>query len=199
MYKLLFPKVADGFQVRKSYTINDSPLDTHIYVSNGAGNPGRLDRNGNKALGARINYNLDLLDGFDLGASYYGERDNSNTKRKTYGAHLLLNLYRFTFQSEYAIRDNDPIGSGVDYSDKGLYAQLTYHMDRWGLTGRYDWYDENDTLSTGDRFRYTGALNYNIAHNLVGKAEFSRNLFDDPATDDYNELIFAIVVAIGDL
>lgn len=199
MYKLLFPKVSDGLQVRKSFTINDSPLDTHLYVANGAGNPGRLDRNGNKAIGARINYSIDLYDGLDLGASFYGERDNDNVRRASYSAHMLFNLYSFTFQSEYAVRHNRPLDSSTDYDDKGLYAQLTYHLDRWGFTGRYDWFDENNTLSTADRFRYTGAVNYNIAHNLVGKVEFSRNLFDDPATDDYNELIFAIVVAIGDL
>ncbi|MBE9527727.1 MAG: hypothetical protein IME99_00650 [Proteobacteria bacterium] len=199
MYKLLFPKVSDGLQVRKSFTINDSPLDTHLYVANGAGNPGRLDRNGNKAIGGRINYSIDLLDGLDLGGSFYGERDNDDIRRATYGAHLLLNLDRLSLQSEYAVRHNSPPGSGTDYDDKGLYAQLTYHKDRWGFTGRYDWFDENNTLSTGDRYRYTGAVNYNIAHNLVGKAELSRNNFDDPATDDYNELIFAIVVAIGDL
>jgi hypothetical protein len=193
----IFPQVADGVQLRNSFSLGGS-FDTHLYVANGAGNPGRLDRNEHKAIGARVNYAANVLGGFELGGSYYGERDNDGIKRNSYGAHLLVTRSAFKLQSEYAYRRNDQ-QTLTDFNDKGFYAQLTYDIGRWTVAARYDWYDPNDTDPKNDQFRYTGAVNYHFAHNVVGKVEYNRNEFDDPASDDFNEVIFAIVVAIGDL
>lgn len=192
----IFPQVSDGIQLRNSFTLKESILDTHLYIANGSGNPGRLDRNENKGIGARVN--ADIIYGLSAGASYYREKDNQNINADSYGVHLLFNHAPFKFQTEYQFRHNAP-ESARSFNDKGLYAQLTYDIAKWTFAGRWDWYDSNDTDSKNDLFRYTGAVNYHFAHNVVGKAEYNRNEFDDPAVKDYNEVILAIVVAIGDL
>lgn len=198
MIRNIFPQVSDGFQLRNSFSLRGSMLDTHLYVANGDGNPGKLDRNEQKAVGARFNFSHDFLHGFSFGGSYYRERDNSNVTRNSYGLHTQLKYHDVEFQSEYGIRKNEPENSTRFY-DKGFYAQITYDIGKWTLAGRWDWYDSNDTDAANDRFRYTGAINYHFAHNVIGKAELNRNEFDDPSKRDFNEIILAIVVAIGDL
>lgn len=193
-YKVIFPEVSDGLLLRNSFTLLDSALDTHLFVANGSGNPGSTDRNQNKGAGARVN--LGVLNGLSLGASFYGEKDNQDIRRSSYGAHLLYSLAGFRLQTEFAFRHNNASGG---FNDRGLYAQLSYGLDSWEIAGRADWYDRNDKVSKDARYRYTGALDYHFAHNVVGKIEYNRNEFDDPLIKDYNEVIMAIVVAIGDL
>ncbi len=197
-HRNIFPEVSDGIQVRKTFPVKDSTLDAHVYAANGSGNPGRLDRNENKAAGARLNYSVEALGGLEFGASYYREEDNSGVMKMSYGAHLLFTRSKFSLQSEYAFRNNHPQTSR-DYVDRGAYAQLSYETGKWTIAGRYDWFDSDSTDSRNDRFRQTAALNYALARNVVGKAEYNRNVFEDPALKDYNELIFAIAVATGDL
>ncbi len=190
----IFPQVSDGAQLMYSFTAGDSVIDTHLYAANGAGNPGRLDRNEEKAVGGRAH----LQNGIHgLGASVYSEIDNSDVQRNAFGLHYLLDYYPFRFQTEYQYRQNSP-EAGPGFIDRGFYAQLTYDVGNWTLAGRYDWYDPDGGEAQADIFRYTGAVNYHFAHNVVAKAEYNRNVFED-STEDYNELIFAIVVAIGDL
>ncbi len=196
IYKVIFPKVSDGVQLKNSFNLRDSAIDTHLYIANGAGNPGALDRNEGKGIGARVN--ADLLTGLSAGLSYFGERDNEGILRMSYGAHVLFNSSSLRLQAEYQTRSNEPdAASGFD--DSGWYAQAEYDMSKWTLAARYDWYDpsseSSDDLWTG----YTGAVNYRFAHNVIGKLEFNRNEFDDPSMDDYSQGILAIVVAIGDL
>lgn len=193
-YKVIFPEVSDGILLRNSFTLFDSALDTHLFVANGSGNPGSTDRNQNKAVGVRAN--LGIINGLSLGASFYGEKDNQDIRRSSYGAHLFYGYGNFRLQTEFAFRHNNTSG-GIN--DRSLYAQLSYDIKGWELAARADWYDKNDKVSKDARYRYTGALNYHFAHNVVGKIEYDRNEFDDPAIKDYNEVIMAIVVAIGDL
>ncbi|MBI5469070.1 MAG: porin [Deltaproteobacteria bacterium] len=193
-YKVIFPEVSDGLLLRNSFTVLDSALDTHLFAANGSGNPGKTDRNQNKGAGARVN--LGILNGLSMGASFYGEKDNQDIRRSSYGAHLLYSLAGLRLQTEFAFRHNNASGG---FNDRGLYAQLSYDLNSWEIAGRADWYDRNDKVSKDAHYRYTGALNYHFAHNVVGKAEYNRNEFDDPFIKDYNEVIMAIVVAIGDL
>lgn len=195
-YKIIFPEVSDGVQYRRSFNARDSIIDTHVYLSNGSENPGRLDRNRNKSLGLRVN--ADFANGITTGASYYREKDNLNAYKDSYGLHLALNFAPFRLQTEYALRHQRPQGAESFY-DKGFYAQVSYDRDNWTLAGRYDWYDANSSDEKSDRFRYTAALNYHFAHNVVGKVEYDRNELEDPSLKSYNEIIMAIVVAIGDL
>ncbi len=199
----IFPSYSDGIQVRKAISLADSMLDTHFYVANGSGNPGRLDRNNEKAFGGRLNISKDLLDGFDAGISFYTDLEEDEVlldkvRKNSYALHLKLAHGDYTFQTEYATRTNSPDESS-DYDDTGFYAQLSYDMDKWTFAGRYDWYDVNDSIPDADQYRYTVALNYHFAHNVIGKIEYGMNEFDDPADEDFNELITAIVIAIGDL
>ncbi len=193
-YRNIFPEVSDGLLLRNSFTVLDSALDTHLYAANGSGNPGSTDRNQNKGAGARVN--LGILNGLSMGASFYGEKDNQDIRRSSYGAHLLYSLAGMRLQTEFAFRHNNASGG---FNDRALYAQLSYDINSWEIAGRADWYDRNDKVSKDAHYRYTGALNYHFAHNVVGKAEYNRNEFDDPFIKDYNEVIMAIVVAIGDL
>ncbi|HLC18426.1 MAG TPA: porin [Thermodesulfobacteriota bacterium] len=199
MIRNIFPQVADGAQLRFSHPIGGSLLDTHLYAANGAGNPGRLDRNESKAFGARVNYSMDLLDHFDVGASYYRDKDNDDVTGNSYGAHLLVNYKDLELQSEFATRYNDPEGA-PGYTDTGFYAQLAYDIGKWTLAGRFDWFDD-ESIAAADKgsFRYTGAVNYHFAHNVVAKAEYNRNEFGDSGIKDYNEVVFATVINIGDL
>ena len=194
MVRRIFPQVSDGVQLMYSFTAGESVVDTHLYVANGAGNPGRLDRNEEKAWGARAH----LQQGsHGLGASVYREIDNVDILRNALGLHYLWDFSPFRFQTEYQYRQNSP-DTGSDFIDRGFYAQLTYDIGKWTLAARYDWYDPNGSQPQADIFRYTGAVNYHFAYNVVGKAEYNRNVFED-STEDYNEVILAIVVAIGDL
>ena len=195
MVRRIFPQVSDGAQLMYSFAAGGSSvLDTHLYAANGAGNPGRIDRNEEKAWGARAH----LQSGsHGLGVSVYSEIDNSDIQRNAVGVHYLWDFSPFRLQTEYQYRQNSP-DAGPDFIDRGFYAQLTYDIGKWTLAGRYDWYDPNGGEPQADIFRYTGAVNYHFAHNVVGKAEYNRNVFED-STDDYNEVILSIVVAIGDL
>ena len=126
----------------------------------------------------------------------YAERDNSGVDRRAAGAHFMANLSPFRFQAEYQYRDNDP-ETGAGFIDRGFYAQVMYDIGDWTLAARYDWYDPDSGSKDADMFRYTGALNYHFAENVVAKAEYNRNELE--SGEDYNEAIFSIVVAIGDL
>lgn len=194
----IFPHYSDGIQGRKAFNLANTLIDTHFYVSNGSGNPGQLDRNNNKAVGARLNFSRDLFDAFDTGISFHFEEDNDTIQKNSLALHLKLIYNGFKLQTEYAIRNNSP-DVGTDYDDSGFYAQLCYDFGKWTVAGRYDWYDPDDTASNADQYRYTTALNYHFAHNVVGKAEYNINKFDDPLAEDYNEFIMAIVIAIGEL
>ncbi|MBI5344560.1 MAG: porin [Deltaproteobacteria bacterium] len=198
IYKVMFPEVTDGVVLRKTFSVSNSNLDTHFYAANGAGNPGSGDRNENKALGARVNYSFDLQGSLDTGASYYRDKDNAGALHSSLGAHMIFSRPPFKFQGEYALRRNNPEGAS-GFSDMGYYAQITCDIGKWTLAGRYDWYDPDDTVSGNSMRRFTGAVNYHFAPNVAGKLEFNRNEKEDPAEADYNELIFEIAVAIGDL
>lgn len=193
MVRRIFPQVSDGVQARYSHSFGEAVVDAHLYAANGAGNPGRLDRNENKAVGARVN----LARGpWWAGASAYTEKDNGGATRAALGLHLLADYSPFKLQAEYQYRDND-LDAGADFIDRGFYAQAMYDIGRWTLAARYDWYDPDSSSAAADLFRYTGALNYRFAPNVVGKAEYNRNVVE--GGEDYNEAIFSIVVAIGDL
>jgi len=194
--KLIFPEVSDGALLRNSFVLGGVAMDTHLFASNGSGNPGSLDMNTNTAVGARVN--AALTRGISAGVSYFREKDNSDIMKNSFALHLLCNFGPFNMQSEYAYRHNDP-DAAASYNDKGWYGQLSFDVGKWTLAARADWYDTNDSNPVKDVYRYTGAINYHFAHNVVGKLEYDRNEFDDPAMQDYNEIIFAIVVAIGDL
>ena len=195
-FKVMFPEVSDGLQLRKSVNMSEMTLDTHLYIANGSGNSGNGDRNNNKGAGLRLN--LDIISGLSVGTSYYREKDNLSTMSAAYGAHLVLTHKAVRVLSEYIQRRNRP-QAVTSYNDTSWYGQITYDIGEWTVAGRYDWYDANDKVSNNNRYRYTGAINYHFAHNITGKAEYSRNTFDDPLEQDYNEAIFSIVAAIGDL
>ncbi|MBI4948667.1 MAG: porin [Deltaproteobacteria bacterium] len=196
IYKEIFPKVSDGVQLKNSFSLRDSSIDTHLYVANGAGNPGALDRNESKGIGARLN--ADLLAGLSTGFSYFGERDNDGASRMSYGGHILFNRSALRLQAEYQIRSNETdAASGSD--DSGWYAQAEYDIGKWTLAARYDWYDPSSESPDDLWTRATAAVNYRFAHNVVGKIEFNSNGFDDPSMDDYSQAILGVAVAIGDL
>lgn len=199
MIDRLFPKFSDGIQLRKTFPVDGSLLDSNLYFVNGSGNPGRMDRNDNVAVGARVNYMGDILNGVEAGVSFYNEKDNTGVRKGSYGAHLKVNVNEFEFLTEYATRSNDTDG-GKDFNDESLYAQVKFDLGKkWILAARYDWYDPNDSLPDADIFRYTGAVNYRFVRNVIGKFEYTRNNFDSSALSDYDEFIASIVIAIGDI
>lgn len=195
----IFPEVLDGMQVWNTLTMGGAVLDTHLYVSNGSGNPGKTDFNENKAVGARINLAPGILDGFDIGGSYYGERINSGELEHNYGAHLKARYGDLTLQGEFAGRRNDMRKGAEDFDSMGAYGQLSYDAGKWTFAGRYDWFEPDDSTKDDEIFRYTGAINYHFAHNIVGKLEYDYNEFEDPLMENFHEVIAAIVIAIGDL
>ena len=194
----IFPSFSDGVQVRKAFHVADTMLDTHFYISNGTGNPGKIDRNNEKAVGARLNFSKDLLDGMDAGFSYYRDTDNNKSLNNSFAVHLKLAFEDYKLQSEYAFRNNSP-DAGGDFIDAGAYAQLSYDYKKWTFAGRYDWYDLSNKISNNSQNRYTIAANYHLAHNVIGKIEYNINEYEDTAVEDYNEFITSIVIAIGDL
>jgi hypothetical protein len=199
MVRKIFPLWSDGLQLRKSFSVFDSLLDAHIYIANGAGNPGRLDRNVSKAIGAKLNYFSDMIVNTQLGASYYREKDNLNITRNSYGLHLMLDYHQLGFQTEFALRQNsDPLNAALG-NDASAYAQLTYDWAKWTLASRADWYhnSSNALLSLSDSYRYTAAVNYHFAHNVLGKLEYNLNSFNG-AKKRFHEIIMSLAVAIGD-
>lgn len=195
-FKVMFPEVSDGLQFRKTVPLGDMTVDSHVYVANGSGNSGNGDRNSNKGVGARLNFNI--LPGFSAGASYYRERDNMDSLNSTYGTHLLIAHRNIKVLTEYIKRNNKP-RAAASFNDESWYSQLSYDIDHWTVAGRYDWYDQSDKVSGNCHYRYTGAVNYHFAHNVVGKAEYNRNEFESKTQKNYNEVIFSVVAAIGDL
>jgi len=198
MVRTLYPQWSDGLQLHYGFTPSIGNLDMHLYVANGAGNPGKLDRNVSKAVGSRFDFVPGILsDELHVGASFYRERDNANVTRTTLGSHMLLRLDDWTLQSEFARRLNTP-ANAIAFHDASLYAQLAFDYDKWTFGGRYDWYNTDSTIPLSNQFRYTAAINYHFAHNVVGKIEYNRNTFANPALQDFNQVIAAISIAIGD-
>lgn len=197
-FKNLFPETSDGILLRNSFSIKDVAIDTHLYFSNGSGNPGGTDRNDTKAVGARLN--LEVTPGVSFGGSYLWDKDNLSIIRENYGAHLILSHRALKLQGEYLVRENKT-QDGTKFHDNGLYAILTYDIGKWTLAGRYDNCNSSDISETGPgtaQFRYAGAVNYHFAHNVVGKVEYDRTVFPDESMNN-NKVIFAVAVAVGDL
>ncbi|MEE8574130.1 MAG: hypothetical protein V3T30_01855 [Thermodesulfobacteriota bacterium] len=195
----IFPQVSDGLQVRKTFTKGGVRLNTHAYVSNGTGNPGSTDFNENKGVGAMVNLSPGILDTFDIGLSYYGERTNAGDRNDSGGAHLKVSAKGLTLQTEVALRQHDMKDGTKDYKDIGAYGQLTFDKGKWTLAGRYDWYDMMRGTQNSDAYVFTGAVNYHLYHNVIGKIEYDYYKFDDHTVDDYFDVITSIVIAIGDL
>jgi len=198
MVRVLFPQFADGLQLRKTFSLGDSLLDAHLYVANGVGNPGRLDRNVSKAVGAKLNFSPDFSFDMQVGASYYRDKDNLNVIRTTSGAHFMFDYDNLSFQAELAIRQNSPLNA-LKFKDMSAYGQVTYDIGKWTVGGRYDWFKANSLLPLTNKYRTTAAVNYHFSHNVLGKLEYNLNTFDDPAIPRWHEVIAAITVAIGDL
>ncbi len=196
LFNVIFPETSDGAQIITSFPFEKFNLDTHLYIANGSGNSGGTDLNNNKAVGARLNF--DSLSNLSGGASYYREKDNTDSLNSSYGLHLLFSHADLKIQTEYAIRRHEPQNT-ANFNDASWYAQVSYDIGKWTIAGRYDWYDPNGKAGGDSQLRYTGALNYHFAHNVIGKAEFNRNEYEDPSKKDYNELILSMVVAMGDL
>lgn len=196
MVRVLYPQYSDGLQLRNLFQFDSGQLESHIYVANGGGNPGKLDRNVSKAVGGRLNFVPELDINLQFGASLYRDNDNTNTVRTTSGLHLQLHNNDFGIQTEFARRHNAPL-NGNSFFDVSAYAQLTYDINKWTVAGRYDWYNVDSLTPLSDRYRYTGALNYHFNHNIVAKIEYNRNRLTTPGLKSYHEVIAAITMAIG--
>lgn len=196
----IFPEYSDGVELRYSFGLLSSNLDAQVYVANGTGNPGSTDRNANKAVGSRFNVATDLPDGkMEYGASYLSQRDNIGIYQNSYGLHLKLNHHDLGLQSEYATRQNMPLGPSENYWDTGLYAQGTYDIKKWTLAARWDWYNSNSLTPKNDHYVYTEAVDYHFSHGIVAKAELHRHEFNDPAQSNYFLGIISVSLALGDL
>ena len=199
MIDRFFPKFSDGLQFRKTFPVAGSQLDSNLYFVNGSGNSGRMDRNENLAVGARVNYRADIFNGVEAGVSFYDEKDNSSIRKRSYGVHMKINVSWFELLTEYADRLNDPDGL-ENFNETSLYVQPKLDLGKkWVVAARYDWYDPNDSLQDNDIHKYTGAVNYRFARNVTGKFEYTRNDFANSTLNDYDEFITSIVIAIGDI
>lgn len=196
----IFPQYADGIVIRRSLNLLNSLVDMHLYAANGQDGSGSADAYQNKAVGLRLNAATDLLDSkLEYGGSYLSDEDTAATNQNSYGLHLKLNYHTVGLQSEYATRQNMPLGGSDNYWNTGFYAQGTFDVNKWTLAARWDWYNSNSLTPLNDHYVYTGAINYHFAHNVIGKAEFHRHEFNNPLTPNYYLGIVSVALSLGDL
>lgn len=193
----IFPQISDGLQFYGHTGFSNIIADYTVYASNGSGNTGHGDENGNKALGGRLKLKFPYLTNIEVGVSGYTEEDNSSVERKSYGADIKLQLNRLKFQGEYANVDFDP-GSGGEFKTTGYYGQVTYGIKKWDVIYRYDWYDPDDSAKDADKTINTFAINYHFTPYILGKLETHINTHQDSGKEDYTKTLLSIAVYLGD-
>jgi len=122
MIRSLFPVFSDGLKLRYASNPDFGLIDSQFYITNGAGNPGRLDRNVSKAVGGKINIAPTFWQDLNFGASLYRDKDNLNVIRTIYGLHLNGHYRNAGFQAEFSHRMNKPLNA-VSFRDVSAYTQ----------------------------------------------------------------------------
>jgi len=171
----IFPQYLDGLELSGSVNIHDYMLSYSGYAANGGGNPGSGDQNEDKAFGGRLEFNAPLMVELKIGVSALNDKLNDGTEKTATGADLQLNISALKIQAEYATADMKP-GEGQTYGMQGYYVQALTNLGMWTFFGRYDYFNENDTIADNGVFVSTGGLNYHWTPTVVSKIE--ANYFD---------------------
>lgn len=152
-----------GVQVGGSLLkIKELPLlDYKIGIFNGAG-INVADNNESKDFGGRLV--LHPIKGLDLGGTYYngwanyGTPKATNKARNRIGFELSCEYKNASFKSEYIKGKDDKINR------EGYYAQLGYFIipQKLQIITKYDYYDQNTSISEDIATNYILLLNYNF-------------------------------------
>lgn len=192
----IFPQLTDGLQLWGAAELSSAIVSYNLYTGNGEGNTGASDGNEEKSLGARVKVKLPMLANLELGTSFFKDEDNTDIRKRSYGADVSLQWKTLRFQSEYAKAGlNGLVG---DYAKRGLYSQLIYGVQNWDFIYRYDWYDPKSDKDHDGTTINTVALNYHFTPTVVGKAEHHMVSIEDPLGEDYNKTILSIAIYLGE-
>jgi hypothetical protein len=194
----IFPQVFDGVMLYGTRPAGGGFVKYDLYYGNGEGNPGKRDRNADKAAGLNVSLLLPLLKHTELGATYYRDPQdskNANADKTAFGGHAKIKVGSFAFQGEYARGELKPV-VGADYRTSGFYTQFLYDLRDWTVGYRHSLYNANLTGANA-LVDDTLFVNYHVSHNIVLKLEHHRFDYDDETKDDYHTTIASVVAYLG--
>ena len=197
----IFPQLVDGATVSGLHDLNGAFLSYDFYVGNSetANFDGNSNANATTAVGLRANVALPIAQQFDVGASYYRDKQaktlsvQDEAKKDAYGVHAKIKQGAYGLQMEYANANIQPTVASK-FHKKGYYAQFSYDIGKWTLAYRYDYFDPKTTVVSNGTKINSAIVNYHVNKNVVLKLE--HHLVDvlNPTTPDYYRDIVSIAV-----
>lgn len=189
----IFPQVVDGISVRGSMVAGSTFFSYEAFSGNGEGNTGNKDENSTAAVGFRTRLQFPQFYNLMVGADFYDDTLNDNSKKQVWGAHAKIKPGPFTFQAEYAIGDLNPTNR-ASFNAKGFYLQTLYDWSNWTLGYRYDVFDQDDSQSI-EKVRNSLFLNYHYSPNTVFKMEFHNTDIENGG--ETNSYVVSVATYLG--
>jgi len=194
------------FGLRSKYVINDK-YNFSVYVVNGWNN--LVNNNTGATLGLQLGWNPTKK--WTIVQNYMvGPEENNNTSNirelwdtvVTYNATSKLSLMG---NFDYGRGDRTPTVPGVAYWTGGAgYIRYAFN-DRYALGARYEYYDDPQGFTTGTAQHlneFTGTFERIIAHHLITRLEFRRDMSNVPSflkgsspIDNQNTVAMGLVYA----
>lgn len=115
-----------------------------------------------------------------------GDRKLEDTDSILGGFDLGVRYKRFTWDSEYYLRENDPEGGGDSTTSDGFYTQAGYFVlpQKLELAARYSSLDPDNDLPDDFQKEYTAGINYYFrGHRSKIQADMSHFVTDTTDTD----------------
>ena len=194
------------FGLRSKYVINDK-YNFSVYVVNGWNN--LVNNNTGATLGLQLGWNPTKK--WTIVQNYMvGPEENNNTSNirelwdtvVTYNATSKLSLMG---NFDYGRGDRSTTFPGVAYWTGGAgYVRYAFN-DRYALGARYEYYDDPQGFTTGTAQHlneFTGTFERIIAHHLITRLEFRRDMSNVPSflkgsspIDNQNTVAMGLVYA----
>ncbi|PYV34993.1 MAG: porin [Acidobacteria bacterium] len=194
------------FGLRSKYVINDK-YNFSVYVVNGWNN--LVNNNTGATLGLQLGWNPTKK--WTIVQNYMvGPEENNNTSNirelwdtvVTYNATSKLSLMG---NFDYGRGDRTPTVPGVvDWTGGAGYVRYAFN-DRYALGARYEYYDDPQGFTTGTAQHlneFTGTFERIIAHHLITRLEFRRDMSNVPSflkgsspIDNQNTVAMGLVYA----
>lgn len=194
------------FGLRSKYVINDK-YNFSVYVVNGWNN--LVNNNTSATLGLQLGWNPTKK--WTIVQNYMvGPEENNNTSNirelwdtvVTYNATSKLSLMG---NFDYGRGDRTPTVPGVvDWTGGAGYVRYAFN-DRYALGARYEYYDDPQGFTTGTAQHlneFTGTFERIIAHHLITRLEFRRDMSNVPSflkgsspIDNQNTVAMGLVYA----
>ena len=197
----IFPQLVDGGGMFGSIAMEGNKyLNYDLYLGNGESTYGKKDNNNHKAVGGKASFLFPIWNHFELGASYYVDKDGSGKEKTATGLHAKFRFNNITVQSEYASDEILNADGSLNKENEGFYIQMSMDIKDYTFGTRYDMLDTSAHTPTGTANVMTSVFaNYHASADTVIKVELHNIDKEDVSTtsSDYAKLIFSLVTYLG--